>query len=165
MSFDSTFDYSGVVTAITNDLNTFTTKLADINTQIASLQSVPAYSSIPAVENQIATLTGQAKNYQNYVTQINALLDEIKNIQGLPDDNKATLYYFYTVLSTVGVSLSDFMSKMPFNLIALNDPIIQQLVADIVTPADVKVSIATALYNSYKVDIRMAYSVFYLPRN
>ena len=164
MSFDSTFDYSGVVNGVTNDLNTYSAQISDLNVQIASIQSATAYSTVAAVVNYISTLTNQAAFYQNRVAQINELLTEITSIQGQTAEIKTTLYYFYTVLSTTGVSLMDFMSKLPFNLTALNDPIIQQLVADTTTPNDVRVSVAKALYGNYNVNVRVAFALCYFPK-
>jgi len=162
MSFDSTFDYSGVVTGITNDLNTINTQLTTLTAQIALIQSAPTY--IASVANQLATFTQQVTSLQNRATQINASLTEIANIQALPADSKTTLYYFYTVLNAVGISLQDFMSKMPFNLIALDDPTIQTLIADTTTPTNVRISIASALYSNYNVDNRFVCALRYLPR-
>jgi hypothetical protein len=151
MSFDTEFDYTNVLSIVTEKISSAENTLTELQNQKDLLLSAPTYSSV--VQTTIDNLTLQISALTNDISDMNAVSTEINNVANLSSTDKDTIYYFYTV---VGNSRRSFMAKTLFNyLTALADPNISNLMADITTDPAAKTSVAKVIYDSYLTDIRV----------
>ena len=157
MSFAETFDYKPVKDGIAQELVPVNASLASITEEHGHLQGATAYNAEVIIQDKIIHLKLEIDRLNGQKDDLNAVLAEIAAIESLTDDQKATLYYFYTI---VGTSKQEFMAKMLFNHVrVLKDARISALRGDTVTPAASKAAVAKVVYQSYVIDSMRANSI------
>ena len=145
-SFDVEFDYSTVVVGMTGQItrlqeqiNIYTTKIALLQ---ASSYAVLVADEISDMESLVTIDTLKAANYQS-------IIDEIARVQAMTQEEKALIYYFYSIL---GVKKENYMEKLLFNTSKISDPNVLTLYNDVVTPPETKLMVAKLLYNKFSMN-------------
>ena len=148
MSFDTEFDFTAALSKLSSDIVELQNEITNIDAQIALYDNAPDYTSVTQEKrNELLSLKDQHNNNiqktQDVINEINALLAETQ-------ENKDTLYYFYTVVEDFK---NEYMSKMLFNYqTALADPTIQQLLLDTTTVSESKTAVAKIIYSDYRLN-------------
>lgn len=141
MSFDTELDYTFNVTMFNTKIN-YLQNIIDTNTvTITQLQAAP-YPSVTAAE--ITRMQNQNSAHLLKIQNYQAILTEIARIQALTVEEKALIYYYYTILD---VEKKYYMIKMLFNTNMLTDSNVLALYNDNVTDAPTKLIIAKIIYN------------------
>lgn len=141
------FDYSLGITGLSAELTNYQTELADINAQIATLQSATGYNTV--VAPALTQLAKQQSFLITVITDLQETIAELNALANLDSEIKDQLYYFYTVLECSHV---EFMVRMPFNYtIALADEVILNLLEDETNTHEVKVATAKLVFEKYPV--------------
>jgi hypothetical protein len=148
MSFDTEFDYSPAVRALNDTISKCYSQIESNTATITLLQS-SVYTTITSPE--IDRLTTYNASHQTEITNCEAILDEITRIRALTAENKALIYYFYTVL---GVRKSIFMTKMLFNTVAVTDPRVLEVYSDTTSSSELKLYVARLIYDTFHIDNR-----------
>jgi hypothetical protein len=146
-TFDSEFDYAAVVTGLTAQRVTAQAEVTRIAAEIATLEAAAAYSSITT--QKVASLNSMKTSWESNVANIDAVLAEIAVVQALTAEQKADLYYFYTIVLP---RKADFMARTLFNHVAaLADGNIAALRADTTTASESKTAVAKIIYETYSI--------------
>lgn len=153
MSFDNELDYSKTVVYLNSKMTGLQNQIISDKNKITQLQQSPYASSITSEIIKLQSLIDRNKlSIQN----IQAVLAEIVRIQALSDEEKALIYYYYTILK---VEKIDYMIKLLFNTHMLTDVNVLALNNDITTPSDIKLMVAKLVYK--KIHINNAYQEVY----
>jgi hypothetical protein len=155
--FDTEFDYSKVLIHYNEQLtllNTQKTILVNKKSLIEnSVYNTLLQPEVDVIARDIAYLDTDITNYQ-------ALIDEIINIQNLTVDEKNLIYYYYSVL---GIEKSLYMVKMLFNISALTDPNVLAVYNDTTSSNEVKLLTAQLLYERFTIknEYTQIYEIMY----
>jgi hypothetical protein len=146
MSFDTILDFTPVVDGITLRMNNMQTQINADTTVVTQLQA-SQYSTLldPEINIMLSNIAQYTTKVQNY----QSILDEITRIQSMSVEDKASMYYYFTIL---GVSKMNYMTKMLFNTDALNNENVQALYADVITPTETKLIIAKIIYDRFYIN-------------
>jgi hypothetical protein len=160
----SSFPFDAMLQSYINNTTDIQNKIDACVAELAALQSVPEYAEVLTaeihnLENRISSLSSQKQRFQD-------IADEITIILNLPQEDKNTLYYFYTVVGESNShSMEDFMCRVLFNhQPALHDPVILKLMEDTETMSETKIRIAKICYDKYrrKADVWMSIPTSYI---
>jgi hypothetical protein len=149
----SIFDYSQCILDLQDKISIYNTNIDSMTNQLNILQAASEYNSV--VQSTINHLTALKSSFQTNLADTEAVLQEINKLLAETEENKATLYYYYTIVTT---DKATYMTKMLFNYEnALADPTISTLMTDQVTPLDTKTLIANIIYNSVSINNKYSY--------
>lgn len=157
MSFDTEFDYTGLLNSLALNITNFQNEISNIDNEIALYDNAPNYTSV--TENRKNLLVNMKNNLSYKIQKNQEITDEINNLILETPENKATLYYFYTVVEP---DKKYFMIKALFNYsAALNNQKIQELMNDDITPSESKVAVAKLIYEDFQIN--QEYAIFLNP--
>lgn len=113
MSFDSTFDYSGALTFLTDQIeNSVNVEIGVIESKLTDLNAIPSalnYITLPEIQTQTNTKTA----LESTRSTLQGLISEIGIVTSLPTEDKTMIYDFYT--NSVGEPLPQWMGRMLYN--------------------------------------------------
>jgi hypothetical protein len=146
MSFDAEFDYTPAVNGMNANIVELQSQI-DANTlQVNQLTSSPYASLVPL---EIANLNIRITNDTNIITSYNAIKAEITRVNTLSVEEKALIYYFYSVL---GIPKNKYMIKLLFNTDKLSDTNVQAVYNDTITEPATKLLVAQLLYEQFSIN-------------
>ena len=148
MSFDSELDYTKTVEYVTVKITALQLQVTEYTAKITQLQISP-YVNIPSTVAEIVRLQTVIDMNNLAISNYQSLLIEIARIQALSAEEKALIYYYYTIL---GVSKLSYMIKMLFNTDMLTDVNVLTLYNDTITPPEVKLMVAKLIYDAIAVN-------------
>lgn len=145
MSFDTEFDYTLAINGMNGRITELQSQIDANTTKVNQLTSSP-YASLVSLE--IANLNDRITNNATTITSYNAIKTEIARINSLPVEEKAMIYYFYSVL---GVPKNKYMVKLLFNTDKLTNDNVQTVYNDAVTEPATKLLVAQLLYEQFSM--------------
>lgn len=141
------FNYDIPINYLNNRISLLNDQLTEYGNKLVLLESTPYVSILADEINAINNMINQLNNEK---IMINAVLIEINRIQNLSVEDKALLYYFYTIVED---TQTNFMRKLLFNTTeSLHDPTIQALLTDVTTPNEAKAIVAKIIYQKYIIN-------------
>ena len=138
---------------IKNLLNVYDQRLKDLESEINEHEKLRFQLDMSPYRNEVEyklkSLNRDISRKLEQKNSVSEIINELEKLDQLEDEDKQKLYYFYEVLQT---DIRNYISKMPFNYeFALSDVKINKLMNDEDTPDDLKLIVAQAIYDNFKM--------------
>lgn len=155
----SIFDYTASIQMLGDAIVEMTNKISNIQNRITLIESATDYAAV--TQNTLEDLNSNKIKLEKRHSDMQAVLDEINNLLMATDEEKASLYYFYTILQ---VNKKEYMKRLLFNYSsAITNPTIIQLVADTETSTEAKIEVARILYETFSIKSEYSFVISALP--
>jgi hypothetical protein len=145
MSFDTTFDFSTLLSNITAKLTNFQSSLTTVEQCIIHWNSTVGYDAMKAAA--LLTLSKQQTALQQSVTGYQSTVTAIMNVIALSEINKAVLYAFW-MLTTFNINNYMLVITNCFQAM-LADADITAVLADNINPPLIKTNVAMQIMQIY----------------
>ncbi len=150
MSFDTDFDYSGAQSWLTNRIASQQALSDDLAAQIADLEITVGYDDL--ISTRIAALQAQKTRYDDNVTKLTEVSDEITALTGIPAEDKAKLHEFWTLVEE---DKRSYMARILFNHTSmLANANFNALLADSANSVGQKQAVGSIICQNCNIDVR-----------